>query len=57
VGAAVPPDEKVGDGRSETVGTTAVCLGQAGMGDQACLPWAMAIWPVGHGPLKLGGLY
>jgi hypothetical protein len=31
------------------------CL--AGMGDRARLPWALAIWPVGRGPLKLGDLY
>jgi hypothetical protein len=31
------------------------CL--AGMGDRARLPWALAIWPVGCGPLKPGGLH
>jgi hypothetical protein len=36
-------------------GTAAQCL--EGMGDRACLPWELAIWPVCHGPLKLGGLH
>jgi hypothetical protein len=36
-------------------GTTTECL--AGMGDRARLPWALAIWPVGCGPLKPGGLH
>jgi hypothetical protein len=29
----------------------------AGIGDRARLPWVLAIWPVGRGPLKLGGLH
>jgi hypothetical protein len=30
------------------------CL--TGTGDRARLPWTLTIWPVGRGPLKLGGL-
>jgi hypothetical protein len=42
--------------RSTSVGGTATqCL--AGTGDRAHLPWALAIWPVGRGPLKPGGLH
>jgi hypothetical protein len=42
--------------RSTSVGGAVTqCL--ARMGNRVCLPWALAIWLVGRGPLKPGGLH